>query len=91
MKVRDSIHTLENEIQQSARVISELDVKSKDISSIINVIRGIAEQANLLALNAATAVAAVDHSEKSLDAINQTIQKIADMNNEIASASVTEF
>lgn len=151
IQARESIHTLESEIQQSAQVISDLDIKSKDISSIIDVIRGIAEQTNLLALNAAieaaragetgrgfavvadevrtlagrtqdatieinnlveslqqgvtdavvkiekgteqatSAVEAVEHSEKSLDAINQTINKISDMNNEISDATVIQF
>ncbi|WP_258787468.1 methyl-accepting chemotaxis protein, partial [Klebsiella pneumoniae] len=48
-----SITALEGEIRQATQVIHELEGQSNEISKVLDVIRGIAEQTNLLALNAA--------------------------------------
>ncbi|MFB9885511.1 methyl-accepting chemotaxis protein [Balneatrix alpica] len=50
---RDSIVSLAKEIDSSTTIINELDRHAQDISSILATIQGIAEQTNLLALNAA--------------------------------------
>ncbi|MBQ4890272.1 methyl-accepting chemotaxis protein [Shewanella sp. MMG014] len=50
---RQSIHLLANEVTQATDVISELSRHANAISSILSTIQGIAEQTNLLALNAA--------------------------------------
>ncbi|GGB35617.1 methyl-accepting chemotaxis protein [Oceanisphaera marina] len=52
-KTRDSIHSLSQEMIQAAGVIQRLDLHAKEISSVLSTIQGIAEQTNLLALNAA--------------------------------------
>lgn len=52
-KTRDSIHSLSQEMIQAASVIQRLDLHAKEISSVLSTIQGIAEQTNLLALNAA--------------------------------------
>jgi methyl-accepting chemotaxis protein len=52
-KTRDSIQSLSQEMIQAASVIQRLDVHAKEISSVLSTIQGIAEQTNLLALNAA--------------------------------------
>lgn len=52
-KAVDSIHTLANEIENNATVIHQLEEDSNTIGSILDVIKDIAEQTNLLALNAA--------------------------------------
>ena len=44
---------LKNKVQQAAEVIEQLEADSDNIGSVLDVIRGIAEQTNLLALNAA--------------------------------------
>ncbi len=48
-----NIRALNDEFQGAARVISELESQSENIGSVLDVIRGVAEQTNLLALNAA--------------------------------------
>ncbi|WP_418139397.1 methyl-accepting chemotaxis protein [Oceanimonas smirnovii] len=52
-KTRDSIFTLAKEMEQAAAVITRLDQHAHDISSVLATIQGVAEQTNLLALNAA--------------------------------------
>jgi len=49
----NSINKLVEEIQNAAAVIEELSKYSTNIGDMLNVIKGIAEQTNLLALNAA--------------------------------------
>ncbi|GAA3708336.1 methyl-accepting chemotaxis protein [Oceanisphaera sediminis] len=52
-KTRDSIQLLSREMIQAAAVIQRLDLHAKEISSVLSTIQGVAEQTNLLALNAA--------------------------------------
>ncbi|WP_394221324.1 methyl-accepting chemotaxis protein [Alteromonas gracilis] len=50
---QQSIIKLAQQVEQATKIISELDKNSHEISSIVQTISGIAEQTNLLALNAA--------------------------------------
>lgn len=52
-KTRDSIVELANKVEQAGSVISTLNNNAQNISGILATIKGIAEQTNLLALNAA--------------------------------------
>lgn len=52
-KTRDSIVVLANKVEQAGSVISTLNANAQNISGILATIKGIAEQTNLLALNAA--------------------------------------
>ncbi|MBM7455324.1 methyl-accepting chemotaxis protein [Oceanisphaera litoralis] len=52
-KTRDSIQLLSQEMIQASAVIQRLDLHAKEISSVLSTIQGVAEQTNLLALNAA--------------------------------------
>ncbi len=52
-KSQESITALANEVTQTSEVILDLDKHAHEISSILATISGIAEQTNLLALNAA--------------------------------------
>jgi methyl-accepting chemotaxis protein len=52
-KTVDSVQSLSRTLSDSASNIEQLDNESESITSILDVIRGIAEQTNLLALNAA--------------------------------------
>jgi methyl-accepting chemotaxis protein len=49
----DVINTLAMEVDKAAEVITKLETESESIGVVLEVIRGIAEQTNLLALNAA--------------------------------------
>ncbi|MBD8514730.1 methyl-accepting chemotaxis protein [Photobacterium sp. 2_MG-2023] len=50
---REAIVSLANQVQDAARVIQTLEANAQDINHILATIQGIAEQTNLLALNAA--------------------------------------
>jgi methyl-accepting chemotaxis protein len=50
---KHSINNLSSEVTQASDVISELNQHAKDINTVLSTIRDIAEQTNLLALNAA--------------------------------------
>ena len=50
---KQSIDQLAKELTNAVSIISELEVNANEISTILSTIRGIAEQTNLLALNAA--------------------------------------
>jgi len=52
-KTRSSINNLAEEVGQATQVISDLSHHAQSISGILSTIQGIAEQTNLLALNAA--------------------------------------
>ncbi|MCL1120834.1 methyl-accepting chemotaxis protein [Shewanella seohaensis] len=52
-KTRSSINSLADEVTQATEVIEDLSHHAQSISSILGTIQGIAEQTNLLALNAA--------------------------------------
>lgn len=52
-KNRDSITSLANQVDSAAKVIRELESNAQSINQILSTIQGIAEQTNLLALNAA--------------------------------------
>ncbi|MGL4638829.1 MAG: methyl-accepting chemotaxis protein [Shewanella sp.] len=52
-KTQHSINSLANEVGEATDVIGELSRHAQSISSILGTIQGIAEQTNLLALNAA--------------------------------------
>ncbi|MEN0036071.1 MAG: methyl-accepting chemotaxis protein [Cellvibrio sp.] len=53
LKSQESIRALANEVETAGGIISELNSHSQKINSILLTISGIAEQTNLLALNAA--------------------------------------
>ncbi|NUY56908.1 methyl-accepting chemotaxis protein [Salinivibrio sp. EAGSL] len=48
-----SITRLSDELKQASTIVAELDKHSQEISTVLSTIQGIAEQTNLLALNAA--------------------------------------
>lgn len=52
-KTRSSINSLAEEVGQATQVIADLSHHAQSISGILSTIQGIAEQTNLLALNAA--------------------------------------
>ncbi|SEF49319.1 methyl-accepting chemotaxis protein [Vibrio hangzhouensis] len=53
MDTKGSINSLANEVNEAGNVISELNQHAQEISTVLATIQGIAEQTNLLALNAA--------------------------------------
>ncbi|MEF1341268.1 methyl-accepting chemotaxis protein, partial [Vibrio rotiferianus] len=53
VNTKESINNLSSEVNQASVVIGELNQHAQDINTVLSTIRDIAEQTNLLALNAA--------------------------------------
>jgi len=52
-KISDNLGALASQAKQAAEDIAKLDVRAQEVGGIVQIIRGIADQTNLLALNAA--------------------------------------
>ncbi len=80
----DQMDQIEETVNTSARVVTMLGERSKEIGQIVDTISGIAGQTNLLALNAAIEAARAGEAGRGFAVVAEEVRKLAEQSQDAA-------